>query len=487
MAKPVVSWRWICASAFAMAVACASSADHDEDGDGGDSGGAGGTRSGGAAGTASGNAGASGNASGGRAGAGATGGAGGTAGTAAASGNGGASSGAGGAGGRAGSASGGTDMGGGDAGGEGPGPCEVPVNGPFLPVTPLTTDTEPVVVESADFNGDMLADLAVGCVADSALNVFLGNGDGTFQRPDRFEIPYGISSLSPGDFNGDRIPDLAIGNSAEVGVVLRTSTGTFQVPTAYQPSSEETISMHAVDFNRDGNLDVAVGCSFRSGEISVHLGSGNGSLGGATPYMIHASPQSLAVADFDRDGVLDVAATGREFNSVGVMLGNGDGTFTTGGGVILEGVDDTFGPQVLVAGDFTGDGRPDLVIAYNDFSSAEPLLELLTGRGDGTFDTSPTPIDIGDPGSVPFAMTAADLNGDARPDLAVALSSGVVRVLASLGGGRFRDDGSAVVGTNPRWVSAADLNGDERLDLAVANSDSESVSILLNAGCADGT
>ena len=148
-----------------------------------------------------------------------------------------------------------------------------------------------------------------------------------------------------------------------------------------------------------------------------------------------------------------------------MLLGNGDGTFQP---QVTYAVGN--GPDAIVAGDFTGDGRTDLAVA----NAGDNDVSVLLGNGDGTFQPQVTYA----VGNGPDAIVAGDFNGDGRTDLAVANYSdpGVhgndVSVLLGNGDGTFQAQVTYAVGTGPTAIVAGDFNGDGRTDLAVANVDS---------------
>jgi hypothetical protein len=216
----------------------------------------------------------------------------------------------------------------------------------------------PVAVAVEDFDGDGNQDLAVANFGDGTVSVLLGNGDGTFQPA----VPYAAGTtpadVAVGDFNGDNIPDLAVTNlnDGSVSVLLGKGDGTFQPPVPYDVG---TLPGQVVveDFNGDGIQDLAT--QNRSGTVSVLLGNGDGSFQPARPRDYDAGPDypnSLATADFNGDGMLDLAVTNRNSAKVSILLGNGDGTFqapqSSPAGLFPAGLS--------VAADFNGDGFPDL-------------------------------------------------------------------------------------------------------------------------------
>ncbi len=132
-------------------------------------------------------------------------------------------------------------------------------------------------------------------------------------------------------------------------------------------------------------------------------------------------------------------------------------------------------PRSMAGADLNGDGKPDLAVAnYLNYT-----VSVLLGKGNGTFG-APTEYTVGlDPASI----VIADLTGDGKPDLAVANSGdGTVSVLANLGFGAFATPVNHAVGTAPSALWAVDLNGDGKVDLAVADPANNAVSVLMNQG-----
>jgi len=186
------------------------------------------------------------------------------------------------------------------------------------------------------------------------------------------------------------------------------------------------------------------------------------------------------VGDFNRDGIPDLAvANGPRFDqgatgSVTILLGNGDGTFTTE----TESPDAGGQPLFITTGDFNGDGIPDLVVS--DMNSGYPELGNLTvllGNGDGTF--TPTAVSP-QTGSIPYSVAVADFNGDGKADLVTAnAGSNTVTVLLGNGDGTFAAPLNFAAGADPVFAAVGDFNGDSIPDLATANNTTSSVTILL--------
>ena len=231
------------------------------------------------------------------------------------------------------------------------------------------------------------------------------------------------------------------------------------------------------DFNGDGMIDLAVVQPSRN-SVAILLGKVDGTLAPATYYATGKQPVTVAVGDFNGDGRLDLAVGNQNCTStsycgangsVSILLGNGDGTFQTQ-------IVNAFGTQpiALAGGDFNGDGNLDLVVS----NQATNSLMVLLGDGDGTFQ----------PGahytmSSPAVWVAAgDLNADGHLDLAVATSNGPVAIFIGNGDGTFARAGDMLVLPDPNAVALGDFNGDGVPDLAVTYAGQAVVSILLGKG-----
>ena len=335
-------------------------------------------------------------------------------------------------------------------------------------------NVHPESVAVGDFNCDGKPDLVTPDGFTSSVSELLGNGDGTFQTaqsyatgtPAVYDIPVYVAV---GDFNGDHKPDLVVANqnSNSISVLLGNGDGTFQTAMKFGVGSNP-VSVAVGDLNGDHKLDLVVANEY-SDTFSVLMGNGDGTFQAAQDYSTGGRlPVSLAIADFNGDGKADLAIANQNGGiTVGVLLGNGDGTFQT-----AQNFEVGVTPNDVVVGDFNGDGKLDLAV-----SSVAPAVSVLLGNGDGTFQALR---EFAAPGE-PYGLTVADLNGDGKQDLAVAdVVANQVSVLLGNGDGTFQDIENFPSGFFPAAVVAADFNSDGKQDLAVVNELNSSVSVMLN-------
>src|SRR5262249_11528160 len=152
-----------------------------------------------------------------------------------------------------------------------------------------------------------------------------------------------------------------------------------------------------------------------NGTVSVLLGNGGSSFRPRTDVTVGPDARSVVVGDFNGDGKLDVAAAQQLNHSVSVLLGHGDGTFAPPRAFAANGTDLTLSPVSMAVGDVNGDGRADLVVNMTGgLDTTIAQLGVLLGNGDGTFRA---PI-LGSPGMTggDGDVVLADFNGDGRLD-----------------------------------------------------------------------
>jgi hypothetical protein len=359
-------------------------------------------------------------------------------------------------------------------------------------------------VQTADVNGDGKLDLLVTnyCLSridctNGTIDVFLGRNDGTFQSPQTFSSggSYAVS-LAVADVNGDGKPDLAVANlcatesctGSVVAALFGNGDGTFQPAQTYDVGAVGAESVAIRDINGDAKPDllVAYDCLLRcDGAVAVLIGNGNGTFQTAKSHASGGSyAKSVAAGDLNGDGKPDLivaneclSAADCSAGNVGVLIGNGDGSFRAAQSY-GSGGKDTVSAAI---GDVNGDGKPDILLANDCVSptncqkGSPGIVGVLLNHGDGTFQNVVT-YDSGGRGA--NYVMLADVNRDGKPDLVVVnfcfspliCSQGGVAVLSGNGDGTFLAAQSFKTGGfNARSLAVADISGDGKLDVLVSN------------------
>ena len=277
-----------------------------------------------------------------------------------------------------------------------------PAASPFLTTPPMyPTGTNAFDLALGDFNSDGKQDVIVA--ANPPL-LLLGNGDGTLQAAASIgSIPSNPTGVAVGDFNRDGNLDVVIAIAGGAVVYLGNGNGSFGAGITV-PSGSTNQNVYArvlaADVNNDGIPDLILNTD---AGLSVLLSNGNGTF--QSPIISSGTVQFMAVADFNKDGNVDLAVTDG-YNNLSIVLGNGQATFVVAS--TYSAMDQNL--NAIAIADYNQDGFQDVAL---------PNGQVFLGNGDGTlrapsaFSTSPHAT----------VVTAVDLNGDGIPDL-VTVGSG---------------------------------------------------------------
>ncbi|GAB2726996.1 FG-GAP-like repeat-containing protein [Kitasatospora kifunensis] len=345
-----------------------------------------------------------------------------------------------------------------------------PAGSLFAPPVAYKAGQYPFEVAVGDFHGTGRVDLAAGNNYDNTVSVFPSNGDGTFAAPQTFPVDPYPGQLLTGDFAGNGRIGLAItagdfppSNTGAVDVLLGNGDGTFQPPRSFAVGANPG-GLAAGDLRHDGRLDL-VTANTGDNTVSVLLGNGDGTFQPQHTYPVGREPNALALADLTGNGRLDLVVTNDLDNTVSVLLGNGDGTFqpqhTYPAGQY---------PRGVAVGDLTGNGHPDLVVA----AANDNAVSVLLGNGDGTF-AAPRSYPVGE---FPASVAVGDLTRDGHLDVITTGNDAKVSVLLGNGDGTFQPRQAYPGGSFGGRVVVADLTGNGKPDLVVGGDGA--VEVLLN-------
>ena len=242
----------------------------------------------------------------------------------------------------------------------------------------------------------------------------------------------------------------------------------FAAPAQYPVGADPQV-LAAADFDEDGLADLAV-VNEISGTLSVLLHQDRQTFAPATHLAVGADPVDVVAGRFNADEHYDLVVLVQGSGIISTLLGAGDGTFSAPASFPV-------GPDAsaLAAGDLNGDGRLDLAVPDDDLN----VVKVYLGNGIGGFILGCTH----GTGVRPLDVVIARLNSDEHLDIAtVNRDSNNVSVLLSNGVGGFAPAVHYSVGVNPRAMAASDLDGDGDVDLATANHDSRDITIAWNNG-----
>jgi hypothetical protein len=323
-------------------------------------------------------------------------------------------------------------------------------------------------------------DIAVSNGSSNTIAVLLGNGDGTFQNPVVTNVQSAISTgeLVTGDFNEDGKPDLILGtvSGPQIDLVfIGNGDGTFQAQVAI-PNTFGFLDARVVDLNGDHHMDMIA--TVPGNSINVLLGNGDGTFTRKPDLQIGSGStgfgMGIEAGDFNGDGKLDIVATDFANSQLDYFAGNGDGTFQAS--TLIAAINSQ--PDSVVSADFNHDGKQDLLIGY-----AVGSAFLALGNGDGTFGAeSNLYAESGNGNGTGVSVKSADLNVDGKPDgMILDYGTGAFVVTPNVGNALAASSSTTYnTASGAAQMATGDLNRDGLPDVVIVNNRTNAVSVFLS-------
>lgn len=341
-------------------------------------------------------------------------------------------------------------------------------------------------IATDDVNNDQRLDIIIGNNSSAEKALLINNPETGFVAQPKvniFSSDTATRDFNFSDFNNDGIVDfIAVNDSKEVGIAISQGNNRYETTVQQIAEGDNSQFIDVGDFNGDRITDiVAIYSTNNQNEISVLLGQGNGEFNSSVNSQVTAQITDIVTGDFNGDRIADLAiSNGKNNNSIPgevlILKGKTDGSFTNP----LK-YEVGISPQDIIVADFNGDGIQDLATANNRGGD----VSLLLGKADGSFNNVQTVEVANPPGGISFldssSLKVGDFNGDSITDLAVEVrnsDNNGINILLGNGNGNFQQIASA---SDQNLLEVADLNNDGLSDVILSDNDLN-FSILLSTG-----
>jgi len=233
----------------------------------------------------------------------------------------------------------------------------------------------PIAIVHGDFNNDQKTDLAV-TLRFNKLIILLGVGDGTFKLAESYQAAGTPAFMTVGDFNNDKNADIAVALNGvkvkHIKVFYGNGNGTFESPQKLEGTQSSFITQY--DMNMDGNADLIISNTMFD-SLSIFLSGGNGTFKRMSDFAGEKGPEFLVAGEFTGDRIPDIVACNKRDGSVSVIPGRGDGTFVYPHFNYPVGSS----PRAIVGADFNQDGLTDLAVLLYDSQTLEIMMRSVEG------------------------------------------------------------------------------------------------------------
>lgn len=308
-------------------------------------------------------------------------------------------------------------------------------DGSFSPQTVylIRSNSHPEFVAVGDLDNDNILDIAVVDSQNDQVHVLSGSGNGSFRAIATYDTALESHpvSIALADFNNDNQSDIVVVHKDANSILVLIEFSTEEAVRQKKYKDRGSIGSGVIgagDFNNDEIFDI-VSVTQRSISLLVGLSDGNFQYT-KTMYFDNglSTPQYISVGDFNNDNRMDFVVVLKDSDMVGVFLGDGNGTFST---MTTYSTGNESKPIRTVLGDFNGDGQLDIVST----NTGSDTLGILIGNGNGTFDVVKTHPTV--TGHTPYSILAVDMNEDSYLDLIVGDDRCTLTVFLGYGNGNF--------------------------------------------------